>query len=159
MPPQSAQAMRWGRRDEVHLRRGAWAVTGVAMVVVAATVYAFLMHPHALIGLFLDSNEGDRALILQAGGHAFGGWRRCFSWSIPCRRWRWAYCAGCMMPERPMVIAGVSYWMIGIPAAYYMGFVLQWQGVGVWLGLVVGLAVAAGLLMARFWIWSCKIEA
>ena len=58
----------------------------------------------------------------------------------------------------PMVIAGVSYWMIGIPAAYYMGFVLQWQGVGVWLGLVVGLAVAAGLLMARFWIWSCKIE-
>jgi MATE family multidrug resistance protein len=147
-----------GRRDEVHLRRGAWAVTGVAMVVVAATIYAFLMHPHALIGLFLDSNEGDRALILQAGATLLAV-AALFQLVDSVQAMALGLLRGVHDAGAPMVIAGVSYWMIGIPAAYYMGFVLQWQGVGVWLGLVVGLAVAAGLLMARFWIWSCKIEA
>ena len=41
----------------------------------------------------------------------------------------------------PMIIAAVSYWIIGIPCAYILGFVLGWEGVGVWLGLVVGFSL------------------
>ena len=51
----------------------------------------------------------------------------------------------------PMGIAALSYWGVGAPTAYGLGFVADWGGVGVWLGLVAGLAVAAGLMMARFW--------
>ena len=57
----------------------------------------------------------------------------------------------------PMVMAAVSYWLIGLPAAYLLAFPLGLGGVGLWLGLVIGLAVAAVLMMWRFWGRSVKI--
>jgi MATE family multidrug resistance protein len=51
----------------------------------------------------------------------------------------------------PMIIAAISYWIIGVPCGYVLGFSLGWGGVGVWLGLVVGLTAASILLMWRFW--------
>jgi MATE family multidrug resistance protein len=50
-----------------------------------------------------------------------------------------------------MIMAAVSYWAVGIPAALVMGFLLGWGGAGVWLGLTLGLACAGVLMMARFW--------
>ena len=50
-----------------------------------------------------------------------------------------------------MIMAAVSYWVVGVPASYLFGFTLGLEGIGVWLGLSVGLAVAAVLLSARFW--------
>ena len=50
----------------------------------------------------------------------------------------------------PMVIAVFSYWGVGLPVAWVLGFGLDWGGVGVWWGLAFGLAVAALLLNARF---------
>ena len=57
----------------------------------------------------------------------------------------------------PMAMAVVSYWVIGVPASYYLAFVAGYDEVGLWLGLVVGLAVAAVLLMWRFWTKSVHI--
>ncbi len=51
----------------------------------------------------------------------------------------------------PLLMAIFSYWIVGLPCSYVLGFVLGWEGPGVWLGLVVGLACAAALLMTRFW--------
>jgi len=51
----------------------------------------------------------------------------------------------------PMIIATLSYWAVGMPVAYVMGFVFGWGGVGVWLGLAVGLAGAGLFMMWRFW--------
>jgi MATE family multidrug resistance protein len=51
----------------------------------------------------------------------------------------------------PMWMAALSYWALGIPVSYYLGFTLGWEGIGVWLGLVAGLGCAAVLLMVRFW--------
>ncbi|MEL7081420.1 MAG: MATE family efflux transporter, partial [Pseudomonadota bacterium] len=51
----------------------------------------------------------------------------------------------------PMVLAGVSYWVVGLPTSYGLGFVAGYGAAGIWMGLVVGLACAAALLMLRFW--------
>ena len=147
-----------GRQDEAHLLRGAWAVTAVAMAVVVVTVYVFLAYPHALIGLFLGAGEVNRDLILQTGTTLLAV-AALFQLVDSGQVMALGLLRGVHDAGAPMVIAAVSYWMIGIPAAYYMGFVLHWQGPGIWLGLVVGLAVAAVLLMARFWLWSCRIKA
>ena len=58
-----------------------------------------------------------------------------------------------------MIMASVSYWLIGIPASYVLAFPLGLGGTGLWLGLVVGLAVAAVLLMARFWLRWGRVAA
>jgi MATE family multidrug resistance protein len=51
----------------------------------------------------------------------------------------------------PMIIAALSYWGVGLPASYVLAFPLGFGGEGLWAGLVVGLSVAACLLMWRFW--------
>ena len=51
----------------------------------------------------------------------------------------------------PMVMAAFSYWVVGVPCSYLFGFTLGMEGIGVWLGLSLGLALAAVLLSVRFW--------
>ncbi|MBA4352821.1 MAG: MATE family efflux transporter, partial [Rhodobacter sp.] len=55
-------------------------------------------------------------------------------------------------------LAAFSYWVIGIPASYVLAFPLGMGAVGLWLGLVVGLMVAAAALMLRFWARFRRME-
>lgn len=50
----------------------------------------------------------------------------------------------------PTLIALLAYWVLGIPVGYLLGFVVGWGAGGIWIGLVVGLSVAAVLLLLRF---------
>ena len=50
----------------------------------------------------------------------------------------------------PMVVNFVSYWLIGIPTAYYLGTTLGGGPRGMWFGLIAGLSVAAILHNVRF---------
>ncbi len=51
----------------------------------------------------------------------------------------------------PFVIALLGYWAIGAPVGLALGFWTTLGGVGVWIGLALGLAVVAVLLLLR-WI-------
>ena len=55
--------------------------------------------------------------------------------------------------RRPMLYAAFSYYVVAIPAAYLLGFVLDTGPEGVWYGLLLGLTVAAVLSYTRF----CRI--
>ncbi len=50
----------------------------------------------------------------------------------------------------PTVITLIAYWIIGLPLGYLFGFTLQLGALGVWYGLLAGLAIAAILLFLRF---------
>lgn len=50
----------------------------------------------------------------------------------------------------PMYIAGGSYWLAGAPVCLLLAFTFGMKGLGVWIGLAVGLAVAAAALSTRF---------
>src|SRR5688572_4004716 len=50
----------------------------------------------------------------------------------------------------PMLFAVLGYWLVGLPVAYVLGFVLDWRGVGIWIGLAAGLAFVAVVLLIRF---------
>jgi multidrug resistance protein, MATE family len=49
----------------------------------------------------------------------------------------------------PMWITLVGYWLIGFPAAYLLGFRTRFGHMGIWAGLVIGLAVVALMLAFR----------
>ena len=59
----------------------------------------------------------------------------------------------------PMIMATISYWIVGLPISYVLAFPLGMGGVGIWLGLVVGLTVAGILMMWRFWRQAVFINA
>jgi MATE family multidrug resistance protein len=50
----------------------------------------------------------------------------------------------------PMIIAAASYWLAGAPVCVLLGVTFHMQGLGVWIGLAFGLAVAAVLMCTRF---------
>ena len=49
----------------------------------------------------------------------------------------------------PMLIS-LSFWVCGLPAAWLMGLVIGWGAVGLWWGMVSGVALTAVLLVWRF---------
>ncbi|MFL6790005.1 MAG: MATE family efflux transporter [Bradyrhizobium sp.] len=54
----------------------------------------------------------------------------------------------------PLLFATVSYWLIGFTCACWLGFQTELGAVGVWVGLSVGTAVYAILLVLRFRLLS-----
>ena len=52
----------------------------------------------------------------------------------------------------PMILALVAYWPIGFFLAWLLAFPLGFGGIGIWFGFLLGLASAAAMLCARFYI-------
>lgn len=49
----------------------------------------------------------------------------------------------------PVVLCILGYWLVGVPAALLLGFRFGLGPAGLWWGLVLGLAVTAGVLLLR----------
>lgn len=50
----------------------------------------------------------------------------------------------------PTLICFIAYWIFGLPLSYAMAFHWGFGPAGIWIGLVVGLSIAATLLTIRF---------
>ncbi|WP_371056063.1 MATE family efflux transporter [Rhodosalinus sp. K401] len=140
----------FGRGDAEHLARGARAVLGLSLVAALLTIVLFLAVPGPLYALFLDPAESARGEIMALGATLLAI-AALFQLVDAAQVMALGLLRGVRDTAVPMVMAAVSYWGVGIPGAWVMGFVLGWGGPGVWLGLTLGLACAGVLLMTRFW--------
>ncbi len=50
----------------------------------------------------------------------------------------------------PTIITFIAYWILAVPIGYFLGFVMNMQVYGVWVGFFVGLTASATLLTLRF---------
>ena len=50
----------------------------------------------------------------------------------------------------PTVYTFISYWVVGFPISYYLGMHTDLGSMGIWIGLLAGLSVAALTLLWRF---------
>lgn len=48
----------------------------------------------------------------------------------------------------PLIATFFAFWVVGCPAAYLLGFYYQFGGVGIWLGLIIG--VASGAILTQW---------
>jgi MATE family multidrug resistance protein len=140
----------WGRGDTGELRLAALAALILSGGMVALTIAGFVLIPEVLVGLFVDPNDPLRPEILALGVSlllvaAF------FQLADAGQVMALGLLRGTQDTTMPMVYAVLAYWGLGLPAAYVIGFPLGFEGPGIWAGLVVGLAVAAVLMMTRFW--------
>ncbi len=144
-----------GRRDRAHLEKGAISVTGMSLVMSVATIILFLTCAEPLISLFMEADDPQRGQILTIGTGLLAV-AALFQLVDGAQVIALGLLRGLQDAKIPMVMAALSYWVVGIPASYYFGFVRHMDGIGVWLGLVLGLAFAAVLLMTRFWMHSVQ---
>jgi len=145
-----------GRRDEASLRRGGITAIGMSAIYAVCTSAVFLLIPETLISLFLDPNEPERANLLRIGVSLVMV-AALFQLVDGLQVLALGLLRGVQDTTVPMVMATVSYWLIGLPAGYVLAFPLGFGGVGLWLGLVIGLAAAAIMMLWRFWARSVKI--
>ena len=146
-----------GRKDEEQLRKGGIAIIGLSAVFALFTVALFLIVPEVLISLFIDPDEPLKGELIRIGVVLLA-LAALFQVVDAAQVMALGLLRGVQDTAVPMGMAVVSYWIIGVPVSYYLAFVVGLDEVGLWLGLVVGLAVAAVLLMARFWTKSVHIE-
>lgn len=140
-----------GAGDWLGLRQSAQAGVALSLLFASVTVAIFILFPEPLISPFLDPANPDRALII-ATGTALLVCAALFQLADSMQVMALGLLAGVQDTRVPMVLASISYWLIGIPASYLLAFPMGYGGVGLWLGLVIGLAAAAASLMGRFWL-------
>ena len=145
-----------GRRDEVSLRRGGITAIGMSALFAVVTSIVFLAIPETLVSVFIDPNEPERANLLRIGA-SLVMIAALFQLVDGLQVLALGLLRGVQDTTVPMVMATISYWLIGLPVSYLLAFTLGFGEVGLWLGLVIGLAVAAVLLLWRFWGRSVKI--
>ncbi|PKP83948.1 MAG: MATE family efflux transporter [Alphaproteobacteria bacterium HGW-Alphaproteobacteria-2] len=139
-----------GRGDGAGLKRGAQLVLGCALAVALATAVVLLTMPEPLIRLFLD--PADPALpAVVATGTALLAVAALFQIADSTQIITLGLLRGVRDTRVPMWLAALSYWAVGVPAAWAMGFGLGWGAPGVWGGLVVGLVLAGASMSWRFW--------
>lgn len=145
-----------GRRDEALLRRGGITAIGMSAIYATVTSLIFLAFPEVLVSLFIDPADPARPSLLQVGT-SLVMIAAIFQLVDGLQVLALGLLRGVQDTTVPMVMATISYWVIGLPASYLLAFQFGLGAIGLWLGLVIGLAVAAVLLLTRFWGRSVRI--
>jgi multidrug resistance protein, MATE family len=140
----------FGRRDWSHMARGGIVALTMSVLVALVTIVVFVSFPEPLIAVFLDPDDPARAEIILAG-IVLLILAALFQLVDGAQVIALGLLRGVQDTRVPMILAAISYFGIGLPSAYILGFPMGWGGPGVWTGLVIGLAAAAVLLNHRFW--------
>jgi MATE family multidrug resistance protein len=139
-----------GAGDAIGLRDGAKAAIGLSVIIGLINIALMLTFSNQIIGLFLDMGKVESAEILAYGAMLLM-FAALFQMADAMQVMALGLLRGMHDTRVPMIMAAVSYWGIGMPAGYVLGFPLGLGGGGLWLGLVIGLTVAAVTMMWRFW--------
>ena len=139
-----------GREDLQGARRAGYVGIGLGATFMMITAICFWSFPRFFISLFLDvESPVNREVVLQAIAllsvaavfQIFDGIQVTAAGAL----------RGLTDTRAPMIVALISYWVVGLSGGYLFGFQLDMGGVGLWWGLVLGLTTAAILLGWRFY--------
>lgn len=138
-----------GARDSLALRRGAWVAIAVSLFMAGLASVLFLSIPETLLRLFIGPDDPALPQVLAIGVGLLAA-AAVFQTVDAAQVMALGLLRGIQDARVPMFMALVSYWGIGVPVSYGLGFTLGFGGVGIWIGLAMGLAAAAVLMTARF---------
>jgi MATE family multidrug resistance protein len=138
-----------GQGDAAGLRMAAGVALALSQTVGLGIIALFVLAPGPIVALFLDQANPRADEIIRFGSSLLLV-AALFQIADAAQVMALGFLRGLRDTRVPMIMAAVSYWMVGIPISYLLAFPLGFGGVGLWLGLVVGLTVAAVLMLLRF---------
>ena len=137
-----------GRGDKPGIARAGWTAYALGVGFMAAMALVIWSFPHALVGLFLEPIAANARVISLAV--AFLGVAAIFQIADGAQVVGAGMLRGLHDTRVPMIFAFIGYWAIGIGVGVWLAFARGWQGVGIWVGLAIGLAVVAALMLVRW---------
>ena len=133
-----------GRRDLPAMATAAHTGMTVVFAIQLLIAAALVLFRYPIVGIYSDNPEvialASSLLLIAAIYQLPDGMQMVSSGAL----------RGLKDTRRPMYMLIFAYWGVGIPSGYLMGSVLGLGVHGYWLGLVVGLSVAACCLFFRF---------
>lgn len=139
-----------GAGDPAGVRRAGYVTMVLACGVMAVFGVVMAAFPGAIASLYLNENDKNYAevvriavgfLLIAAVFQVLDALQVASAFAL----------RGLKDAQMPMLITGVSYWVIGFPVCWVLAFELGLGGNGIWWGYVISLGAAAVLLTWRFW--------
>ncbi|MBO9574168.1 MAG: MATE family efflux transporter [Sphingobium sp.] len=146
----------YGARDAQAVARAGQASLVMGIGFMAATAAAMLAFPHLILSAYVDLDAPANAatiafatqyLVVAAAFQLFDGAQAVAAGAL----------RGLQDSKVPMAYAIFGYWLPGIGTSIALGFFTPLGGLGVWIGLLVGLAVVAALMLQR-WARRARLE-
>jgi MATE family multidrug resistance protein len=134
-----------GRSDPSGTRRAGYAAIALGGAFMIAMVVLIAASRHVLPLVFVggDSQGSEETIANAAGLLLIGAMDGLQTVTAGALR-------GLNDTRIPMIIAAVSFWLIGFVACYALAFPLHLGVDGVWIGFTISLTVYSALLLWRF---------
>lgn len=129
--------------------RAGWTAYVIGVAFMALMALTMILWPRLLISAFIDLSAPANARVigLAVSFLVFAALFQIFDGAQ-------AVAAGMLRglhdTKIPMIYAAIGYWGIGLPLGVLLAFHFGFNGVGIWAGLSIGLAVVAALLLGRW---------
>jgi multidrug resistance protein, MATE family len=142
-----------GRGDAPSVTRAGFIATGLGIVFMSAMTLAVVLSRYGIAAIFLgeatDATAELTATLLLVGSTFFiaDGIQTVAAGSL----------RGMNDTRIPLLFATISYWLIGFTCACWLGFRTPLGAAGVWVGLSIGTAVYAVLLVLRFRLLASRV--
>ncbi|MBL8780488.1 MAG: MATE family efflux transporter, partial [Alphaproteobacteria bacterium] len=138
-----------GAKNAEGVRRAGYTAIafGSGFMLICAVVIALI--PETLVGLYISTSNPENADVVKLAV-AFLYLAAVFQLFDALQVTGQMSLRGLKDAQAPMWIAGLSYWLVGFTLAYGLAFAGGMRGLGVWIGLAAGLAVAGIGMVWRF---------
>jgi len=139
----------YGQGNLQGVKRAAYVSMGLGTGFMAIMAIVLLLFPHAIISLYLDrqnpENDSVIALVIPllkvaALSLILDGLQAITAGAL----------RGLQDTRMPVLLSFLSFWGVGLTSGYLLGFIFYLGGVGLWIGQLLGVAVAAGVFWGRF---------
>ncbi|MBR0757161.1 MATE family efflux transporter [Bradyrhizobium jicamae] len=144
-----------GRRDADDVRRAGYVAMWLGGAFMSAMTLAVILARFQIAEIFLgeatDATAQLTAMLLMVGATFFvaDGVQTITAGAL----------RGMNDTRIPLLFATISYWLVGFVSACILGFWTSLGAVGVWIGLSLGTAVYALLLVLRFRLLASRLAA
>jgi MATE family multidrug resistance protein len=141
-----------GAGDQTAARRAGFTAIAMGASFMCVTALVLLLWPREIAVLWLPDDAANRDVLALAVGflHVAAAFQLMDGVQVTAAM----SLRGLKDTRGTMWLAGASYWLAGAPMGIALAFWAGMRGMGVWLGLAFGLAVAAVTLTARFALHS-----
>ncbi len=132
-----------GRKDSAGARRAGWSAILLGAGFMTCASLVFVSIPTWIARLFSPDpiviRTGAHLLLVAAAFQLFDGVQTVATGAL----------RGSGDTKTPMLANFIAYWLIGLPAGYFLCFKLGWGALGIWIGLCAGLImIGSALLLA-----------
>ena len=139
----------WGVKNLEYLKKGAKGAASCSVLFSFIAMIFLITFGDMLVSFYVDIDDPARDQIIYIGAFLLIA-AALFQFVDGGQAMALGLLRGIQDTTVPMLITILSYWLVGIPSAYFFAFIINWNSLGIWAGLGTGLGFAATLLGVRF---------